>query len=247
MMRVKLFYCAGIKNGSVQLCGPQAHQLINVLRLHRKDVCELFDGRGTLADAVIKQIDHRQATLEVRNVKKISRPFTQNIIIASDIAKGKRFDWLIEKCTELGIDRIIPVLFDRTIRIVKNPKTCEHWLNVSIAAAKQSGRIYLPKIDAPLPLFQAMEVLHKSRPRIKILFGNVTGEAAVISEYLPSDTDVAAFIGPQGGLTDNELELLEKNGASACRISNNILRTETAAVAFGSILSANRFIRCGDK
>lgn len=234
------FYCKTIGKTTAELAGTEAHHLAGVLRLKAGEKVELFDGAGTVAVAAIKEIAKRQVTLKIEQVHRYPFRTTGRIIIAPGIAKGQRFDWLIEKCTELRTDRICPVKFERSVKQAANPKVLERWQNLVIAAAKQSRRIFLTKIDAPMPLFDVIEMLKKEYPQIQLIVGSLTPDASPLTGQLFGQTDVATFIGPEGGFTEVEKALLKEKGAQFVRLTETVLRTETAALAFASVLCALR-------
>jgi len=234
------FYSSSISKSSVQLPAEEIHHLAGVRRLGRGDKVELFDGAGTLAIAEITAVSPRQVTLQVQEIQAIPRPAGPQIIIAVSVAKGSRFDWLIGKCTELGVDRISPLIFERTVKQPRNPKIIERWRNIAIAAAKQCRRIFLPQIDMPMPLQQGLEMLKKDFPQGRFLFGSLAVQALPLISIPFGSADVAAFVGPEGGFTEQEEAFLQNCGCQPVRLTDTILRTETAALAFAVILTAQR-------
>ncbi len=239
------FYCCSIDKPSVQLDASEAHHLRSVLRLKEGDKVELFDGAGSLAVAAVTQASARKVTLQVEQLQTVPRPGCPQIVIAASIAKGERFDWLIGKCTELGVDRICPVLFGRTVKQPKNPKIIDRWQNLTIAAAKQCRRLFLPVIDNIMPLPKALAMLKKELPDARFLVGSLSPRCpSVVSQSI--DSDVIAFVGPEGGVTDDEQILLQESGANFVRLTDTVLRVETAAVAFAAILTAQRDSQKGD-
>ncbi len=238
-MNLHRFYCEIINRPVAEIAGAEARHLAQVLRLKAGDKVELFDGRGTLAAATIKNVSGKQVTLQVEDVKVFSKPNIQ-IILAVSVAKGERFDWLIEKCTELGVDRIVPVLFERTVKQPKNPKIVERWGSIAISAVKQCRRVFLPQIDKPMILPEVIEILKRNYPQAQLLFGGLSENSKTVLQCGFASKDVIAFVGPEGGLTDEEENLLEKSGAEAVRLTDTVLRVETAAVAFAAVLMMQR-------
>lgn len=236
------FYCNLITRPSVELSGLEAHHLSSVRRLSKGDKVELFDGAGTVAAATIVAASGKKVSLLIDEIKVIPRPSRAQIVIAVSIAKGSRIDWLIEKCTELGVDRISPVIFERTVKQPKNPNIINRWHNLAIAAAKQSRRVFLPQIDHPAALTDVIKVLKKDFPQGEFLLGSHLADVPFLTSNLPSGDDVIALVGPEGGLTEQEHVLLKDNGVRSVRFADTILRIETAAVAFASILAAQRII-----
>jgi len=233
------FYCRSITEPVVELAGREAHHLLTVCRLGRGDSVELFDGAGQLATAVITDAESRKVTLQIKQIESHARPEPQ-VVIAVSIAKGDRFDWLIAKCTEMGVDRICPVVFERTIKQPKNPKTLDRWRRLTIEAAKQSRRLFLPQIDKPLPLRDVFGALIKDHPNAQILLGSFLESSPALICQPFSGNDVIAFVGPEGGLTDGEQSFLKDQGVCSVRITDTVLRVETAALVFGAILTARR-------
>jgi 16S rRNA (uracil1498-N3)-methyltransferase len=234
------FYCNPITKPSVELSGLEAHHLSSVRRLTKGDKVELFDGAGTLAVTTIAAVSSKKVSLQVDEIKVIPRPSKTEIVIAVSIAKGSRFDWVIEKCTELGADRISPVIFERTVKQPKNPDITSRWNNLAIAAAKQSHRVFLPQIDKPAALTDVIKALKKDFPKGRFLLGSPSAEVSALTNQPLSGNAVIALVGPEGGLTEQEQTFLKDTGVQSVRFANNILRIETAAVAFASILAVQR-------
>ncbi|MFH1371996.1 MAG: RsmE family RNA methyltransferase [Planctomycetota bacterium] len=238
-MRMHRFYSDSIDGPAIELAGTEAHHLA-VLRLGAGDKVELFDGLGGLAEAVISGIRKNKITLQVEDVRRIEPRKSRRIIIAFSVPKGERFDWLIEKCTELGVERISPVIFERTVRQPGNPKALDRWVNLAISAAKQCGRLFLPQIDSPMNFQDCLESIKRDSPNCRLLAGGVSGDCELLAGQSFGENDVAAFVGPEGGITENEEALLKNRGVGFVRLSDTILRTETAAIAFASVLTAQR-------
>lgn len=239
-MNLHRFYCNSITEPAVEVVGTEAHHLCSVLRLGVGDKVELFDGAGSLATATISTIKKSIVIVGIEHIQQTEPPKSRRIIIAASIAKGERFDWLIEKCTELGVDRICPVIFGRTVKQPKNPKLVERWGNLAISAAKQCKRLFLPTIDPPVTLPDILQILKKDYPNARILLGMLSPDALPLATLPFGSTDVIALIGPEGGLTEQEESMLKKAGATGVCLTDTVLRVETAAIVFASILTAQR-------
>ncbi len=237
------FYCSPIVQPVAELSGAEAHHLAAVLRLGAGDEVELFDGDGTVASAAIEEANSRKVTLRVMDLKTAARRMRGRIALAVSIAKGERFDWLVGRCTELGVDRITPVLFERTVKQPKKANVVERWKNVAISAAKQCGRAFLTEIDKPMKVVGALDVLNRDYPEGRFLLGSFSADAQPLANQRFDGRDVVAFVGPEGGLTEEEEGLLREGGAEFVRLTDTILRVETAAVAFAAILAAQRTAR----
>jgi 16S rRNA (uracil1498-N3)-methyltransferase len=234
------FYCESIREGLVRLTSDQAHHLVNVLRLTVGERVELFDGNGALAQAVITDIKRKAVTLDVEDILKEAARTTRRVIIAVSIAKGQRFDWVITKCTELGVDHIAAVLFERTVKLAKGPSILDRYNKLALAATKQCGRVFLPKITGPCDLSGTLLGLQKDYPEARLVFGTLNPDARRVCKLPASDEDIIVFVGPEGGMTGEEENQLKAAGASEVQLTDTTLRIETAAFAFAAILCANR-------
>ena len=239
-MHLNRFYCESLEESGVELVGGESHHLCNVCRLKVGSEVELFDGAGTLATAVIEKATGKSVLLKVVDLERIKRPDKPEVVIAVSCPKGERFDWLISKCTELGVDRITPVIFERTVKQPKNPKIVERWRNIAIAAAKQCRRIFLPQIDTPVTLSEALSVLKEQYDKADILVGSLEPNSPALITQQFGTSGVIAVIGPEGGITESEKALLKNRRAKFVRLTDTILRVETAALAFASVLTARR-------
>ncbi len=240
-MRAPRFFCSTINQDSlIVISDIQFRHLSRVLRLKIGDSVELFDGRGTVAQAIIEEITKNQAHLKVQTREVFNAPDKQRIVIASSMAKGQRFEMIVAKCTELGIDRIIPVIFERTVKQAESAAATRRFESIAVESAKQCGRIFLPAIDKPSSFEKALENLQAEYPKAKIIFGSLAQNAESIISFDFGSDDCFAFIGPEGGLTQAEEDLLKEINANPVRLTNTVLRIETAAISFASILAAKR-------
>lgn len=239
-MRTAKFFCETIsRDDNVIISDVQFHHLAKVLRLRVGDNVQLFDGRGAVADAVIEKITKDGALLKIRVRNIFEARDKQRIIIASSMAKGHRFEDVIATCCQLGIDRIVPVVFERTVKQADSAAALRRFESIAVESAKQCGRVFLPAIDQPESFENVLEKLQIEYNNAKIIFGSLTQNAESIIN-LDFGADVIAFIGPEGGLTEAEENLLKKANAKPFKLTDTVLRIETAAIAFAAILAAKR-------
>ncbi|HEY5139548.1 MAG TPA: RsmE family RNA methyltransferase, partial [Methylococcales bacterium] len=144
-------YCEKIERGAVVVCGDEAHHLAKVLRSRAGDTVDLFDGKGITAVGAIAKIGKDKVEISVSSLDAHTPKDTGRTIICASVAKGERYDWLVGKCTELGVDRICPVLFERTVKQASG-HSVERYNKLAISATKQCGRLFLPQIDVPSKL-----------------------------------------------------------------------------------------------
>ena len=209
------------------------------MRLGAGAEVEVFDGKGSVGKAIVKEVGRASVKLEVEKVERFT-PHEKRIVIAASIPKGQRFDEIIGKCTELGVDGIAAVLFERTVKQAANPAAVERWKKVSISAAKQCGRNFLPKIIGPAGLEEVIGELKKDYPDVELIYGDFGEGTKSVFSLDRVDKHTAAFVGPEGGFTDKEIEVLKAVGAAGVKISDTVLRVETAATAFAAILCGKR-------
>ncbi|MCX5636990.1 MAG: RsmE family RNA methyltransferase [Planctomycetota bacterium] len=237
-MRLIRCYCQSIAEGQILLDHDESHHLVHVLRLSAGQHIQAFDGKGSVADAVISRIDRGGVILEVTNVQRHRRSQSGRIIIAASIAKGRRFEQIVTQCTELGADSIIGVVYDRTVKLAGGDRTVERYQELAVSAAKQCGRIFLPIITGPVTLPAAIESIQAEYPACQLIFGGFGPDSVKADSLVFDGRDTAVFVGPEGGMNDEEIDLLRGSRAVEVRLCQNTLRVETAAIAFAAVLCA---------
>lgn len=241
-VQVKLvrFYCSPINVGTVRLVGAEAHHLAAVRRLGAGDVVELFDGQGAWARGRIVAVGRREVELQVLEVQRVAARVAGRVVIAASVAKGERFEWMLSKCTELGVDAIWPVVFERTVKLAKGAKVVRRWEKLAIEAAKQCGRAWLPAIETVAGLGECLERRERNYSGSKVLYGSADRGTPPIATVAAGGADVIALVGPEGGITDEEVAMLRAAGGQAVRLGDTVLRVETAGVALAAVLVAQR-------
>ncbi|MFA6186576.1 MAG: RsmE family RNA methyltransferase [Phycisphaerae bacterium] len=240
-MRKARFYCETITlNAEAVIDDVQLRHLTKVMRLAKGDCVELFDGKGTTAQAAIEKITKNQALLKIQSLDTLPARTNRRIIIASSEAKAQRFELVIGKCTELGVDRISPIIFERTVKQPEGKNVLRRYEAIAVESAKQCQRNFLPIIDKPQNFEQAIEQLTKEYPNAKIIFGSLTEGSISVINFEFNTQDIIAFIGPEGGFTEAEEKTLKTLNAAAVKLTDTVLRIETAAIAVGAILAAKR-------
>jgi 16S rRNA (uracil1498-N3)-methyltransferase len=237
-MRTLRFYCETLDGDRAVLDSIQSHHLSHVLRLEAGQGVEVFDGKGLLADAQVEQVGRKQVILRLVKKTVVPSKTSGRVILAVSIAKGERFDWMIEKCTELGVDHIAAVQCERTVKMGKI-SAIERYTKIALAAAKQCGRVYLPTLSGPDTLKRTLDSLRAGYPEAGLLYGDAEGASLDSVWGSAEGKDKIVFIGPEGGFTDSERELLAGSNVRPVSANSNILRIETAAMAFAAFLCRN--------
>lgn len=214
---------------------------LKVLRPEDGEPVELFDGRGKWRRYIYSS--SVRGLVADSEIAVSGRP-SVGLTLFACITKGARWDWTIEKATELGVTRIVPVISDRTIvRIPKADRAAkrDRWIRIAEDAARQSDAKWIPEIVEAVDFHDSLELVKDT----SCLIGALTNPPSpLISSAVSSLGDVknvATFIGPEGDFTPDELAALMKV-AIPVSFGNTILRAETAAIFAVSILHA--FINC---
>jgi 16S rRNA (uracil1498-N3)-methyltransferase len=225
----------------IVIAGEEAHHIIRVLRLGPGHSVSISDGKSVESLGVISDIDIRDTKIKIRildqNKSKETKPF---ITLLQALPKGEKFDWIIQKSTELGVSKIIPVITQRTIVNIlpsKLERRMERWNKIAIEAAKQSLQMDIPQIGE-LSTFDA-SLREVEKHHLSIIPWEQEKELSIRKALKSIDgtvTKVAVFIGPEGGFSPEEVKKAKEMGAVSVSLGPRILRTETAAIAVCSIL-----------
>jgi len=225
------YYCSNLaqipKDKRITIRDTEAHHLAKVMRQEIGDAIELFDGSGRWAAAVISLIKKSYVELEVTELHEIDPQLEHShMSVAAALPKGDRFRWMIEKLTELGIDRFVPLITERSVVIPRDGKI-EKMQQTVLTAMKQSKRLIEMTISDPVSW---SDLLAQSRSEQAILIADPAG-LCPSSIAIDADHKLLICIGPEGGFTDAELQMARQAGAREISLGPAILRTETAAIA----------------
>ena len=217
----------------IELEKNACHHLTRVLRLKNGDDITLFNGDGHEYPATLL-IQGKKIFAQIINQVATDRESNLNITLLQGISKGDRMDICIQKAVELGVNKIIPVICQRTVvnlKAERSEKKLRHWQGIVISACEQSGRNKLPELAKPKTL---KETLEYSFTGLNLTLDPLTEFS--FASFEPESNEVTLLIGPEGGLTQDEIELSLKNNFKAARMGKRILRTETASIAAISAL-----------
>ena len=218
-----------------------SNHLVRVLRLGVNDTCMLFNGDGFDYLAKIISVAKRGAGVEITASHAVTNESPVHITLVQGIARGEKMDWILQKATELGVHRIVPVVTDRTevkIDSERSEKKMHHWLGVVASACEQSGRARLPEIIEPCPLSH-WPLQDKNFNKFTLDPHGVFGFSDLAST---KPIAVTFAVGPEGGFSERDLATLKAGGFQGLRMGPRILRTETAGLA--AIAALN--VLCGD-
>ncbi len=230
------------KERTVSLSADEARHARDVLRLHRGDEVYVFDGAGKEFRCAVRELDRDGAALDVLEEVEPARPESPlNLTLGLALLKGEKFDLVVQKATELGAIRIVPVATSHAdVRIRDGDEAkrkVTRWQRIALEAAKQCGRARLVEIEEPL-LFKAL--IDRAAPDrgMRLMFAERNGKSlAEVARNSPSGSaKVFALIGPEGGWTDDEIELAREAGWQIVTLGGRTLRAETAVIAIVALL-----------
>lgn len=224
---MQLFYCPEIHNGTAALPEEEARHCVQVLRHRAGDRIELVDGRGYRYQAEITETGKKRCRLRILSQRPVpSHPFHLHIAIAPT-KNMDRFEWFLEKATEIGIDEITPLLCHHSERRKLRLDRCER---VLLAAMKQSLKAKLPLLHPLTPISDFVAQPQWNSHPGRFIATCVDGPKIPLKEKTAGLPEVLILIGPEGDFDENELEQAAEAGFQKVSLGPSRLRTETAGV-----------------
>ncbi|MEE9446084.1 MAG: 16S rRNA (uracil(1498)-N(3))-methyltransferase [Cocleimonas sp.] len=205
---------------------------IQVLRLKVEEKLILFNGSGGEYFAHIHTFDKRKSSVILDSFNAINRESPLSITLNLAMIKPDKMDLAIQKAVELGVNTIQPMYNERSIikiKVNRLAKKMDHWQGIIIGACEQSGRTMLPILKQPISLEYCIDNELKSSFNVAML-PNAVDRLADLKD-LEKDQSVSLFIGPEGGFTDNEEQMMLDTGVSTIKFGPRILRAETAVIS----------------
>jgi 16S rRNA (uracil1498-N3)-methyltransferase len=219
-----------VSSGSLIELPPSAAQhLAKVLRARSGDEIVLFTGDGREFAAAVESIRGSRVTAAVGEARAIDRESPLAVTLVQCIARGDRMDVIVQKATELGVVRIVPVMSRRSVvrlDAAQAASKAEHWRGIAVAACEQCGRNRLPVIEAPRQLIRHLGEEPPAGARLVL-----EPDAGNADAELKIDAAVEMAVGPEGGFDGEELEAFRVSGFLPVALGPRVLRTETAALA----------------
>lgn len=238
MRETRVYVDSPLESGRrIPLDSQTAQHVAKVLRLRDGAGLSVFNGHGGEYRAILR-LSGREVAIEVGEHRNIEREAPIRLVLLQALARGERMDFVIQKATELGVHRIVPVAAARSVVQLdadRSDKRILHWQAVAAAACEQCGRNKLPRIDAPLSFEAALGAVSNIACRVALL---PEAAASLASVLVGTDQpkEIALLVGPEGGLEETEVERALDCGFRAIRLGPRVLRTETAGLAALSAL-----------
>jgi 16S rRNA (uracil1498-N3)-methyltransferase len=238
----RVYVEAALTAGSmVELPPDTASHLAKVLRARGGDELILFNGDGREFNGAIESVRGSRVTACVGDSRQVDRESPLTITLVQSVPRGDRMDFIVQKATELGVARIVPVLSQRSVVRLgagQSESKAAHWRAVAVSACEQCGRNRLPTIEAAQPLLNYLgDSVPRTGPRLVFEPESAPSQAAAQATSLEAAAaivpivDAEIAIGPEGGFASDELEAFRVAGFSQVGLGPRILRTETAAIA----------------
>lgn len=222
----------------VTLSESAGAHLVRVLRLREGEACVLFNGDGHDYDARLLSAGKRGVEAEVDGVRVVDNESPLRLVLLQGIARGEKMDLILQKATELGVAAIVPVFADRTeVRLdgERLEKRIAHWRSVVTSACEQSGRARVPDVSPPRGLTEAVAALDADTLKLTL---DPLGEHRFDTLSPSIAGGIVIGIGPEGGWSEKDRDILRKHGFSGLRLGPRVLRTETAGLAAIAALQA---------
>lgn len=226
--------------GKITLSPEETHHLNKVDRFKKGDIVLVFDGEGVEYEAVITGEKNGRAVLEIEKERKTAEK-THRIIAGVCLPKKTKFESIIEKCTELNVDEIIPIISERTVVKINEDKMRDklrRWQRKAVEAGKQSRRARLPKINELSGFSEVVKKISGNKNSLILMptlySGRNLKDAIKNAAFYK---EIAILIGPEGDFTMDEVKLAEENGAVLVSLGKTVLRVETAVIYTVSVLN----------
>lgn len=238
MKEIRIYQPGDYQPGQLLELSPEASLHVGVvLRMKPGGLLTLFCGNNWEFSATIEEVKKKQVVVRIDAAIAISRESPLTIHLAQAISKGDRMDFVMQKATELGVTSITPILSQRCAFALdkeRMAKKVQQWQAIVISACEQSGRNQVPIVNQPLHLERYLE---QAQEQFKCIL-NPNGTHSLREYDIMKEGAITLLIGPEGGLSDEEIDLAETHGFKSLTLGPRILRTETAAITALSILQA---------
>jgi 16S rRNA (uracil1498-N3)-methyltransferase len=213
---------------------------VQVLRLQPGLPVILFNGEGGEHEAVVQAMGRKAVSVVVGAHRDVDRELPLAVTLAVGMPANERMDTLVEKCTELGVSAIQPLLCERSVLRLSGERADKrraHWQGIAAAAAEQSGRTRVPLVGAVMSLSAWLRELPSSPAQRWLLSPGATPAPLTVPDGIGG---VVALSGPEGGLTDDEEALAEGAGFSRVSLGARVLRADTAPMSLMGWLALSR-------
>lgn len=215
----------------------EIHHIRDVMRLKKGDSVDIFDGQGMEFSCSIEEVTREAVIIKIEEKLTSKHDMSFNITLYQAIPKKTKMDFIVEKTVELGVNRIVPIITERTVPEIKDfTGKIERWKRIGMASSKQCGRTILPAISDVMYFDSA---LIESKQEDLAIFASINKESKLLKNILKGSAqkNIAVFIGPEGDFSPKEVSMAKDIGCSMCSLGSLVLKSETAAIYVLSCLS----------
>ncbi|MBN2226566.1 MAG: 16S rRNA (uracil(1498)-N(3))-methyltransferase [candidate division Zixibacteria bacterium] len=231
---MSVFYVLPDRVGTeaILIDGQEAHHLQKVMRMKKGEPIMVVDGIGNAFRCEIEKLEKKVVTAKIlTRSRNFGEPLTR-VTLAAGLSVGYKFDDVIQRATELGVARFVPLITEKSKVKIEDEKKAKakvnRWNKVAVASIKQCGRAYLPAIETPVTLTRFLET-HEDLGRVLLFDPNSGGVAVQQLELTRENGGLTVLIGPESGFSRAEVDLACVRGAQIVSLGGRILRTENAA------------------
>lgn len=218
-----------ISGDIAKITDGEQHHLRNVLRLKLDDTIRIIDGKGSIFNAKVCDIEVESTAAQI-----ISREFfergTPTLTLYQALPKYDKMEMILQKTTELGVTQIVPMSTERSLQ-KPSENRCERWLRVVISATKQCKRAWLPELCKVQKFGDCLNILQTYALSLILWENEKQQHIKTVLRAAPKAESIALLVGPEGGFTDTEVNTAIEMGCIPVKVGSNTLRTETAAIA----------------
>lgn len=228
-----------IKDGFIEIFSDEAKHILNVMRMEIGDTLTICDGQSNDYLCRICETGKNCLKAKIEETTKSESESKTKITLYQGLPKSDKMELIIQKCVEIGVCRIVPVITERAVvkieKGAKEDKKTERWQKIAESAAKQSGRGIIPAVERPMKFKDAIEEAVKNGEAI-IPYENEKDRG--LKEFVKNSKaeNIGIFIGPEGGFDTKEIEFAVENGVMSVTLGKRILRTETAGIVTSAIV-----------
>ncbi|HEY2878892.1 16S rRNA (uracil(1498)-N(3))-methyltransferase [Nocardioides sp.] len=229
---------AGVRRGDpVEVDGDEAHHAVAVRRMRPGEGVVVTDGRGHRLTGTVAETGRRRLVVTADDVERLPEP-TPAVTVVQALPKGDRGELAVELLTEIGVSRVVPWAASRSVAVWRGEraaKSLTRWRSTAREAAKQSRRAWFPEVTEPATIGEVSTLLSAADLAV-VLHETATTSLAAVD--VPESGSLVVVVGPEGGLTGEEVAAFATAGARAVRLGDEVLRTSTAGLAAVAALLA---------
>lgn len=230
-MAQPFFYTENLADKIIVLDEVTSKHMLTVLRMQKRQEVLLTDGKGIKAHASIIDDNRKRCSVQINNIEKEEQSFPKITIAISIIKNASRFEWFLEKATEIGVTEIIPLLCERT---EKEKFRYDRMKGILVSAMLQSQQAWLPVLHQPTNFGTVLKNAEEEKKFIAHCLPEK--RLSLTNQLINQSTDSLILIGPEGDFTPNEIHLALQNNFTPVALGNTRLRTETAGIVAATIL-----------